>query len=127
MRSEHCTITKNTLSRAFDITSMMHELYMSRESKELKKKMNDKRQEMLHEKSLTAEYVIYSHTSRLLICFNFSSLKCLIVFMFPREKVEMRRSHVNEVVQSIRRVSFLQKLLLYYSGYWVILPDKRPL
>ncbi|XP_065116084.1 1-phosphatidylinositol 4,5-bisphosphate phosphodiesterase beta-1 [Paramisgurnus dabryanus] len=51
-----------------------------KENKELKKKMNEKRQETLHEKSLlTAE-----------------------------EKVEMRRSHVNEVVQSIRRLEDAQ-------------------
>ncbi|XP_056619822.1 1-phosphatidylinositol 4,5-bisphosphate phosphodiesterase beta-1 isoform X3 [Triplophysa dalaica] len=50
-----------------------------KENKELKKKMNDRRQDMLHEKSLTTE-----------------------------EKVEMRRSHVNEVVQSIRRLEDAQ-------------------
>nr|XP_055041485.1 1-phosphatidylinositol 4,5-bisphosphate phosphodiesterase beta-1 isoform X2 [Misgurnus anguillicaudatus] len=51
-----------------------------KENKELKRKMNERRQETLHEKSLlTAE-----------------------------EKVEMRRSHVNEVVQSIRRLEDAQ-------------------
>ncbi|KAA0708139.1 1-phosphatidylinositol 4,5-bisphosphate phosphodiesterase beta-1 [Triplophysa tibetana] len=50
-----------------------------KENKELKKKMNDRRQDMLHEKCLTTE-----------------------------EKVEMRRSHVNEVVQSIRRLEDAQ-------------------